>query len=258
MPLLYPLASVEVRFDEERAVTWVEQRWPFCVYASILYVLLVHAGERWMRGKAAWSLRRPLVMWNTSMALFSFLGTLNLLPTMAEAIWHNGIEYSVCQRIVFTTLPRLNLWTFLFVLFKMVELGDTMFVVLRKTPLNFLHWYHHITVMMYCWGLYTYHTMPGAGNWFVVLNYFVHFVMYTYYALKASGYRVPTTIAQLITLLQMSQFVVGIYMNVLAFRLLTAGVDCYLTDQAFYYALGMYGSYFLLFLHFFYKRYIKK
>jgi elongation of very long chain fatty acids protein 6 len=28
---------------------------------------------------------------------------------------------------------------------------DTLFIVLRKKPLIFLHWYHHITVLLFCW-----------------------------------------------------------------------------------------------------------
>lgn len=33
-----------------------------------------------------------------------------------------------------------GLWAFLFVLSKIVELGDTAFLVLRKRPIIFLHW----------------------------------------------------------------------------------------------------------------------
>ena len=31
-------------------------------------------------------------------------------------------------------------WTFMFVMSKVPELGDTIFIVLRKQPLIFLHW----------------------------------------------------------------------------------------------------------------------
>merc|ERR1712127_1141715 len=43
------------------------------------------------------------------------------------------------------------LWTILFVLSKFAELWDTFFIVVHKKPLIFLHWYHHITVLLYCW-----------------------------------------------------------------------------------------------------------
>ena len=248
------LDPIEGRFLEESAITWVGQHRLFSVYASVVYVLLVHAGKWWMTDKPPWSLRTPLVMWNTGLAAFSLLGTLTLLPPMATALWQEGVGYSVCQRVVYGTSsqPR-NLWAFLFVLFKVVELGDTVFVVLRKTPLNFLHWYHHITVMLYCWFHYT--VNPGVANWFILLNFFVHSVMYTYYAVRASGYRVSPSVMQAITGLQLSQFVVGIVANVMAHQLQASGEDCMLTKHVFYFGLVMYGSYFVLFCNFFYQRY---
>lgn len=42
-------------------------------------------------------------------------------------------------------------WATMFVLSKVPELGDTIFIVLRKQPLIFLHWYHHATVLVYSW-----------------------------------------------------------------------------------------------------------
>ena len=251
------LEPIERRFAEESAVKWMDKHWLLSVYASVIYVILVHAGRRWMQDKLAWSLRKPLVMWNASLAAFSMLGTLTLLPPMVNAVQEKGLAYSVCQQIVAGTPshPR-NLWSFLFVVFKMVELGDTVFVVLRKTPLNFLHWYHHITVMMYCWMFYT--MRPGVANWFVLLNYFVHSVMYTYYLVRACGYKLSSKIMQLVTCLQLSQFVVGILANLLAFRLQATGEACGLSEPAFYSGLAMYGSYFVLFANFFYQRYCAK
>lgn len=255
MPFLSPLTAIELRYDEESGEKWMTRYWMLSVYASAVYVLLILAGRSWMRNKPALSLRRPLAMWNTGLAVFSFFGVMVGLPPMVTGLWERGLSHAVCQRLLFST-PQLSLWSFLFTVFKMVELGDTMFVVLRKTPLSFLHWYHHITVMLYCWGLFT--DKPGVANWFILLNYFVHFIMYTYYAFKASGYSVPSSIAQVITVLQMSQFVVGIGVNILAYRLWVSGVECYLTNQVFYLAMIMYGSYLVLFLNFFYNRYVKK
>ena len=66
------------------------------------------------------------------------------------------------------------------------ELGDTIFIVLRKQKLIFLHWYHHITVLIYCWYSFSQYTAPA--RWFVVMNFIVHSIMYTYYAFRALRY----------------------------------------------------------------------
>lgn len=42
-------------------------------------------------------------------------------------------------------------WGTLFSLSKVIELGDTAFIILRKQPLIFLHYYHHATVLIYTW-----------------------------------------------------------------------------------------------------------
>mmetsp|Transcript_21759 Transcript_21759/g.39484 ORF Transcript_21759/g.39484 Transcript_21759/m.39484 type:complete len:87 (+) Transcript_21759:710-970(+) len=59
------------------------------------------------------------------------------------------------------------------------ELVDTFFIVIHKKPLIFLHWYHHITVLLYCW--HSYVTTSPPGIFFVVMNYSVHATMYGYY-----------------------------------------------------------------------------
>jgi hypothetical protein len=34
---------------------------------------------------------------------------------------------------------------------RFAELIDTAFLVLRKRTVNLLHWYHHASVLYYCW-----------------------------------------------------------------------------------------------------------
>ena len=42
----------------------------------------------------------------------------------------------------------------LFMLSKVPETIDTLFIVLRRQPLIFLHWYHHASVLVYCFYRY--------------------------------------------------------------------------------------------------------
>ena len=58
-----------------------------------------------------------------------------------------------------------GLWVMLFIFSKIPELIDTAFIVLRKKPLIFLHWYHHITVLLFCWSSYS--SVAGSGLYFV-------------------------------------------------------------------------------------------
>ena len=63
------------------------------------------------------------------------------------------------------------------------ELIDTYFILIHKKPLILLHWYHHISVLAYCW--HSYVTKAPAGIVFCVMNYAVHAIMYFYYFLMA-------------------------------------------------------------------------
>lgn len=114
------------------------------------------------------------------------------------------------------------------------ELIDTLFIVLRKKPLIFLHWYHHITVLLFCWHAFATLTaryerplhcsiaclllcedadhwcvcrispsILRSGIYFVAMNYTVHAIMYFYYFLTALGYRPRWALA--VTVFQLSQ-----------------------------------------------------
>lgn len=147
-------------------------------------------------------------------------------------------------------------WTWLFVLSKLPELGDTIFIVLRKQPLIFLHWYHHITVLIYSWFSYTEYT--SSARWFIVMNYCVHSAMYSYYALRAMGYKPPRFISMVITTMQLSQMVVGCAINIWAYDYLKEAhnAPCHISHINVNLSIAMYFSYFILFARFFYASYL--
>jgi hypothetical protein len=56
------------------------------------------------------------------------------------------------------------------------------FIVLRKRDLQFLHWYHHVTVLIFCWNSFV--TESAAGLWFIAMNYTVH--LFTFFLTEFS------------------------------------------------------------------------
>lgn len=64
----------------------------------------------------------------------------NLIPM----IYNHGLFYAICDEGAYT--PRMELLYYINYLFKYWELADTVFLVLKKKQLEFLHVYHHAAV----------------------------------------------------------------------------------------------------------------
>ena len=134
---------------------------------------------------------------------FSLIAACKLVPERMRVVRRHGWAHSVCNLDGYP--DELVFWVFLFVISKVVELGDTVFIVLRKQKLIFLHWYHHITSLTLAW--YSLSASKALGMWYAPMNYSVHAVMYGYYALKALKVRVPKVVSMTITVLQILQVI---------------------------------------------------
>ncbi|CAG0882157.1 unnamed protein product [Darwinula stevensoni] len=146
-------------------------------------------------------------------------------------------------------------WIFLFVLSKIPELGDTVFLLLKRQPLTFLHCYHHATVILFTAHIYV--DFAATGIWFCALNYVVHAFMYSYYTVRTVGFRVPRWIAKVITCLQILQMVLGTAATAGAFYYKMRRVPCQMNGANIVVSLALYLSYWVLFSIFFRNSYVK-
>lgn len=144
----------------------------------------------------------------------------------------------------------------MFIISKAPELVDTVFVVLRKQKLIFLHWYHHATVLIFTW--YCYADESSTGRWYSNMNYLVHAIMYSYYALRALGVRIPRQLAMSITISQIAQMIMGTFVTFYAYYAKVSGQSCDISYSRLYAGIAIYTSYFLLFAQFFISSYLRK
>ena len=168
-------------------------------------------------------------MWSGSLAIFSMAGALRTWTELLQVVDQGGLYQAVCSTSFITEDRVAGLWTYLFVLSKVMELFDTAFIVLRKQKLIFLHWYHHVTVMWMCF--YSYIDVSASCRLFMVMNYTVHSVMYTYYTMKAMKVVVPRVVAKMITTIQMIQFVLAGLVTCLVLHYQLMGVPCAVSYQ---------------------------
>ncbi|VDK38526.1 unnamed protein product [Gongylonema pulchrum] len=138
---------------------------------------------------------------------------------------------------------------------KFAELGDTFLIVLRKKPLLFLHWYHHVLTLNY--GIISYSEHTPYNTWIIWLNFTVHSFMYSYYFLRSMGIRIPASIAARITTMQMLQFVITVLILLHVGYLMASDVPVDGTQRTYLFCLGMEISYIILFANFFYQSYVR-
>lgn len=232
------------------------ENWTVAFYYVGIYMAFIFFGQLYMQNRPRFELRRTLIVWNSLLAAFSIMGACRTLPEFIHVLRNHGIYHSVCVPSFIEQDKVSGFWTWMFVLSKLPELGDTVFIVLRKKPLIFLHWYHHITVLLYTWYSFTEYT--SSARWFVVMNYCVHSVMYSYYALVSMGRYPPKALAMTITVLQLTQMIVGCAINIWAHNYMTTTPShtCHISQINIKLSMAMYFSYFVLFAQFFYKAYL--
>eukprot|EP01035_Chromulina_nebulosa_P002308 gene2308-3115_t len=164
---------MEMDFHPQEAVTFTANHWHIPISFLILYVLFIHYGSKIMAHQKSFDLRIPLACWNAFLCLFSFYGVCRTVPYLLATLIESSFESSICNTPYETwgSGPT-GFSVMVFAYSKIPELLDTVFIVLRKQSLIFLHWYHHVTVLLFCWSAYS--TLAGTGLYFVAMNYSVH------------------------------------------------------------------------------------
>ena len=243
----------ENNFNHKPWIAWFADNWTISLWASALYVVVIFGLQRYMKDRPKYDLRTALFLWSLSLAIFSVVCMVRLWQEFLLYFRVFGFTGTMCDaHIGYSGIN--GFWSVILVMSKLPELGDTLFVVLRKQKLIFLHWYHHITVLVYSW--YSYAQLVAPGRYFILMNATVHAIMYTYYAVRASKtVRIPLWINMVITFLQTSQMFVGVVINFLALYHRSNGTHCSTTNENIFWAFLMYASYFVLFAHYFYQAY---
>lgn len=248
--------AVEKSFTSESRREWMVQNWTQTIYWVAAYVAFIYIGRWYMRNREPFELKNPLILWNAALAIFSITGTARTMPEFVSSVQKNGFAGSYCK--VGEFFEGVNgLWIWLFHLSKLLELVDTVFLVLRKRPVIFLHWYHHASVLIYTWFIYAVPT--PMSRWGIWMNYTVHSFMYTYYMLRAAGVKVPHRVSMAITSMQIVQFIVGTYICWdTVYRVILGRGACDCPPLNAIVAFLLYTSYLVLFVNFFYQSYVKK
>ena len=187
----------------------------------LLFVKII--GPWWMYDRKPYDVFIPMLLYDIIMAIINAVIFLSIIV--------NHIDYG--QRFLQFKFPDPNDHSertiseinngYLCYLTRLADLLDTVFFVLRKKQqqITFLHIYHHTLVPLIGWMALKIAPQAPVIILFLMLNSFIHAVMYTYYALAAFGNHLRRYLwwKKYITQLQLLQFMVcGLYGILLYFQ----------------------------------------
>ena len=222
---------------------------------AVAYLLFVGIGSKVMKDREAMDPYAIKFFYNVSQIMLCAYMTIEA----GILAYRNGYTVTPCLPYNRENPPIANL-LWLFYVSKIWDFWDTIFIVLGKkwNQLSFLHVYHHTTIFLFYW-LNANVFYDGDIFLTILLNGFIHTVMYTYYFIcmhtkdKKTGVSLPIWWKPYLTMMQLIQFVTmmsqGIYLvatqcDTLNFRITTSYVAYILTL-------------FFLFAQFFVKSYMK-
>lgn len=233
---------------------WCAENTWLPITTVILYVTLIavfYDPQAHKRHRSTIGIKPIRCAWNLMLATFSILALIR------------SIEYHVYDAKQGTWLENMcrleydrvhSFWTMGFVLSKFVELGDTVFLIASGKKLLFLHWYHHVTVLLFSWSCFA--LSAPLEKYFGVMNLFVHSFMYSYFAVQSAGYKPAKWVAMALTSLQIAQMVAGIFFLWVAYSASKTIESCYSPRIVLVSGFMMYASYFILFVQFFISSYL--
>eukprot|EP00977_Amphora_coffeiformis_P010222 scaffold2366_cov159-Amphora_coffeaeformis.AAC.26 len=233
--------------------------WPYtdfrtAFYISTAYLVFVFVGSAIMKAGVPAMDPYPIkFVYNVSQIMLCAYMTL-------EAFFLAYRNYGTCMPCVGfdrENAPVANL-LWLFYASKIWDFWDTIFIVLGKKwrQLSFLHVYHHWSIFLFYW-LNVNVLYDGDIYLTILLNGFIHTVMYTYYFIcmhtkdPKTGKSLPIWWKSSLTLMQLVQFVT--MMSQGAYIIATGCGNTRVTAAYVVYILSLFG----LFVHFFISSYVK-
>jgi len=170
----------------------------------VAYLVIIFGGREIMRNRQPLQLNGLFKAHNFMLTAISGALLVLFAEQLIPTLWAGGVYENICGASGWTQ-PLVVLY-YLNYLVKYVELIDTVFLMVKKKPLTFLHCYHHPATALLC---YTQLIGSTSVSWVpITLNLTVHVVMYWYYFQSARGIKVSWK--EWITRLQIFQFVIDL------------------------------------------------
>jgi len=230
--------------------------WLVPVASCAVYILLVFALPPLLKKTNAFQLSLLLPIWNLFLTILSVFMSAGILPSLLNYPYVHGPYKTFCDPDQMRFDGPVGFWLWVFLLSKYLEFLDTLWLILRKKNVIFLHWYHHATVIFLFTALFYYRAVTGAHS--AAVNSAIHVIMYWYFYRVESGAKLWWGF--ILTALQIMQMIAGLVANAFFAYYRLQGNKCSSDWGVLTFSLSysIIGSYFVLFVLFFRKRWLMK
>ncbi|KAI8149602.1 GNS1/SUR4 family-domain-containing protein [Fennellomyces sp. T-0311] len=175
------------------------------VATCITYFVVIFGGRYLMTNLPAQRFQYLFQFHNFLLTLVSGALLALMVEQLFPMVYNHGLLYAVCNQDAWT--QQLELLYYLNYLVKYWELFDTVFLVVKKKKLEFLHYYHHSLTMVLCFSQLGGRT---SVSWVpITLNLTVHVLMYYYYFRTAAGAKIWWK--RYLTTMQITQFIIDLF-----------------------------------------------
>ncbi|GAA5978454.1 hypothetical protein JCM11641_007950 [Rhodosporidiobolus odoratus] len=261
--LLQSLPLPSLPYNVQR---WIPGDSPLSTHTEVtaaiaVYLAVIFGGQALMSGSKPYRFKPLFMLHNFLLSAGSLIVLALMIEEIGPIIWKHGLFYAICADEAWT--PRMETYYIINYFFKYWELFDTVFLVVKKKELQFLHVFHHTATAVLC---YTQLNGRTSVSWVVItLNLFVHVLMYYYYFMTAAGYKIWWK--RYLTTLQITQFVIDLFTVYFAsYSYFSATYwptwptmgSCAGTEGAALFGCALLTSYLFLFIAFYKKTYNAK
>lgn len=230
--------------------------WPVTLVVIAYLCFVLKIGPDFMSNRQPFDIKYVMLVYNFCQTMYNgFLFSLMFtVPGSITYTWNHSCHPMDHHLNPYLRILKTSSWHFF--ISKMMDLLDTVFLVLRKknSHITFLHVYHHTTMIITGWS-YLKYIKGEQGALLGWINCWVHTVMYFYYFLSALGPSMRPHLwwKKYLTRLQIVQFVV-----IILFLLGWLIGECELPHSFSYFMIFQIAIFLALFTNFYIKSYTTK